>query len=256
MDMEFGGICGTWQRMKVPVEAGVVIHDRENDVLSFAGRKFTYDIDITIWKNITDELGRTIGKNPCSLNPAKKGSEVEGQRKIRLDPEQRKTAYRTTVTVHRELQDFMRGFNGLGISTLVFFAADYERTTLAQAKVRLEGFKVHDLQRDIKTAFSQKEVMSLDRLSYVIDFVARNSTISSRHFRYGVPSGFRDWLEPHTAVGDAARMFLLSQELEFYPDELRERVNQYLVKCEENKKAGSGNGEEPDECSLPGNSMI
>jgi hypothetical protein len=71
MDMEFGGICGTWQRMKLPVEAGVVIHDPGSDTLSFAGKKFSFDLDVTVWKNITDELGQTVGKNPCTINPAR-----------------------------------------------------------------------------------------------------------------------------------------------------------------------------------------
>ncbi len=246
MDMEFGGICGTWQRMKVPVEAGMVVYDGENDILSFASRKFRYDLDITVWKNITDKLGRTVGKNPCTLNPSQEGNGVPGNRKIRLTPEQRKTAYRVSASVHTELQEFMRGFNSRGISRIVFFAADYERTALAQARVNLTGFEVCDLQRDLKAAFSMKEVMSLDRLSYVIGFKAEKGKISSLHFRYTVPAEYRNWLDSHTAIGDSAWMFLLSQELQFNPRELEERIKQYLKQCEELKKPGTEEKEQPD----------
>jgi hypothetical protein len=236
MDMEFGGICGTWQRMKVPVEAGVVIHDERKDSLEFFGRKFVYDLDITVWKNITDELGRTIGKNPCSINPAKNGDEISRDKRHRMDPEERKKAYRISRAVHQELREFMRGLNSYGISSVVFFAADYERTTLAQARVNLEGFLVRDLQRDVKNTYAMKEVMSLDRLSHVTGFRADRLAISSRHFRYGVPREYQDWLDAHSAIGDAARMFLLDRELHLHPDDLKIRVEQYLAKCEELKK--------------------
>jgi|GEM_PF-319911 len=250
MDMEFGGICGTWQRMKVPVEVGIVVHDETKNSLGFFGRKFVYDLDITVWKNITDDLGRTIGKNPCSLNPSKNGHGIDRDRRHRLEPEERKKAYRTSRLVHTDLREFMRDLNAYTISTVVFFAADYERTALGQARVNLEGFEVRDLQRDIKTTFSMKEVMSLDRLSYVTGFRADLDAISSRHFRYPVPPAYRDWLDAHTAVGDAARMFLLSQELHFHPGELRAGIEQYLAKCEEMKKTnGDNDAVVPDKCA-------
>ena len=102
--------------------------------LVFYGRKFSYDIDITIWKNITDELGRTVGKNPCSINPVKKSMEPGHIKKIRLDREGRERAYRISRTVHAELKNFMQSLNGCDISTVIFFAADYEKTTLAKAR--------------------------------------------------------------------------------------------------------------------------
>jgi len=239
MDMEFGGICGTWQRMKVPVEAGLIVSDPGQDILTFVGRKFRYDLDITVWKNVTDELGRTVGKNPCTPNPSQSGSEVPGNRKIRISSEQRKTAHRISTQVHNELQEFMRRFNSRDISKIVFFAADYEQTALAQARVNLTGFEVRDIQRDLRAAFSMKEVMSLDRFSHVIEFKAKQGKISSLRFRYTVPAGFRDWLDSHISVGDSARMFLLSQELQYHTGELGERIKEYLRECEETKKPGA-----------------
>ena len=250
MDMEFGGICGTWQRMKVPVEAGVVIHDADADSLEFFGRKFVYDLDITVWKNITDELGRTVGKNPCSLNPSKNGVEIPRDKRHRLEPDERKKAYQVSRSVHHELREFMQELNGRGISSVVFFAADYERTALGQARVRLDGFDVRDLQRDVKNTFSMKEVMSLDRLSFVIQFRQDRDAISSLHFRYRVPAPYREWLDAHTGVGDAARMFLVHQEMQFHPDELGDRLERYLAQCEEQKKMNGEQGAaSPDECS-------
>jgi hypothetical protein len=239
MDMEFGGVCGTWQRMKLPVEAGVIIHDPASDTLVFSGKKFSYDIDVTVWKNITDDLGRTVGKNPCSINPVKNSREVGHVKKIRLDHEGRQKAYRISRIVHAELKDFMQSLNGRGITTMVFFASDYEKTTLDLARVNLSGFDVRDLQRDMKAAFSLKDVLSLDRLSHVIGFTTGNGHMSSAHFRYPVPAPYRDWMNPHDSVGDSARIFLIAQEFCHYRDDLEGKITDYLALCGQRKKPGS-----------------
>jgi hypothetical protein len=232
MDMEFGGVCGTWQRMKLPVEVGVIMHHPECDELMFSERKFSYDIDITVWKNITDELGRTVGKNPCSINPARNEIESGHVKKIRLDQKGRQNAYRISRIVQTDLKDFMRSLNGCCISTMVFFAADYEKTTLAQAGVNLSGFEVHDLQSDLKSVFGLKDVLSLDRLSHIIRFDASEGHISSLHFRYPVPEPYRDRMNPHDSIGDSARIFLASQEFHNHREELGKRIKEYLALCE------------------------
>ena len=246
MDMEFGGICGTWQRMKLPVEAGVIVHDPARDGLLFYGRKFSYDMDITVWKNITDNLGRTVGKNPCSFNPAKTGVETGYVRKIRFDREGRQKAYRVSRVVHGELKEFMRSLNGRGIGTIMFFAADYEKTALSEAQVNLSGFEVRDLQRDIKAAFSLKEVLSLDRISHIIGFSAGGDHMSSHNFRYPVPPAWRTGMNPHNALGDAARIFLADQEFHLNREELEKRIREYLALCEHQKKPGTGDDSHGD----------
>lgn len=245
MDMEFGGVCGTWQRMKLPVEAGIIVHNPECDDLVFFGRRFSYDIDITVWKNITDELGRTVGKNPCSFNPSKNETEPGHVKKIRLDHNGRQNAYRISRNVHSELKDFMRSLNGNRINTMVFFAADYEKTALAQAHVSLSGFELHDLQRDIKSGLGLKDVLSLDRLSHIIGFKTEDGQMSSHHFRYPVPELYRGWMNPHDSLGDAARIFLASQEFHHYREEMGRKIKEYLDLCGIHEKTGTSGGARP-----------
>ncbi|MEI8332018.1 MAG: hypothetical protein WCF90_10300 [Methanomicrobiales archaeon] len=40
LDMELAGIYGTHQRMQIPIEIGVVLHNPETDSLSFVGKPF------------------------------------------------------------------------------------------------------------------------------------------------------------------------------------------------------------------------
>ena len=58
--MEFAGIYGTHQAMQIPIEVGVVIHQPDKDEISFIGKAFSRKIDVEIWKNITDDLGKRI----------------------------------------------------------------------------------------------------------------------------------------------------------------------------------------------------
>ena len=241
MDMEFGGICGTWQRIKVPVEAGVVIHDEKTGSVRFAGREFTVPLDVTVWRNVTDELGRTVRKDPCTIGPDGEQT-TPGMKRTRLDRAGWRCAAEISSAVHSDLKRFMAGLDGFGITTLVFFAADYELTALRQARVNLTGRVIRDLQEEIRSAYSQKNPLSLDRLSYITRFTAADGQFSSRHFRYPVPQDYRGRLKPHQAVGDAARIFLASREFSCYTDELEEGIRQYLVLCEECDKKNLSEG--------------
>ena len=238
IDLEFGGVCGTWQRMKLPLEAGVVIHDPATDRVVFAERAFSFDIDVTIWKNVTDDLGRTVGKNPCTVNPAIHRSEEGHVRKVRFDAQERRRAGIVSRRVHEDLKNFLQGLNGFGIKEIVFFAADYEKTALSRAGINLSGFRVRDLQCEIKPA-GKRVVLSLDRLSHIIGFCMGETEVSSIHFKYPVPEKYRTRMCPHDSLGDATRIFLAAQELASHPNDLRERVDAYVRLCgdEERKLA-------------------
>jgi hypothetical protein len=60
IDMEFAGVYGTHQGMQVPIEIGVVIHQPDTDTLSFSGKAFKRTIDVELWKNFTDDVGKRI----------------------------------------------------------------------------------------------------------------------------------------------------------------------------------------------------
>lgn len=59
IEMEFAGIYGTHQSMEIPIEIGVVIHQPDSDTVLFTGKAFNRNIDIELWKNIADDVGKT-----------------------------------------------------------------------------------------------------------------------------------------------------------------------------------------------------
>jgi hypothetical protein len=63
--------------------------------------------------------------------------------------------------------------------------------------------------------------------------------MSSLHFRYFVPELYRDLMNPHDSLGDAARIFLASQEFKHNRDELEIKIKEYLTLCGIHEKTGT-----------------
>ena len=237
IDMEFAGIYGTRQTMQIPIEIGVVLHDPKTDALSFAGKPFSYDIDVELWKNVTDDVGKRVDGNRRVFNLGEPGLTREFNRKFTLDSMQKHAARTAINTVHRDLRGFMQALNRREIGTLVFFARQREMDTFHHARVNTEGFVIRDLQAEIKNRFSLKEHVSLDRMSLVIGFEINKTSISSRNLTYQIPEKFRYVIRPHKAIGDAARMFLLDREFSQPGDEFRCGVEGHMAEYESRKLA-------------------
>ena len=65
-------------------------------------------------------------------------------------------------------------------------------------------------------------------MSLVIGFLLQEDAITSKHFRYAIPEKFRYIIRPHKAIGDTARMLLVSQEFKNHPQEFEDGVREHL----------------------------
>ncbi|MFA5269787.1 MAG: hypothetical protein WC379_17620 [Methanoregula sp.] len=248
IDMEFAGIYGTHQGMQIPIEIGVVIHQPDTDVLSFAGKAFNRNIDVELWKNITDDVGKRIEGQRRVFNLASRGHTKNFDKRFHLDTEGRKDGRRAIAGVHRDLREFMQALNQMDIGTLVFFARRREMETFQNSRVKTDGFIIRDLQDEIRSCFHLKEHVSLDRVSLVTNFGITKSTISSAHFSYILPEKFRYLIKPHKAIGDAARMFLVDLEFHRHQEKFGEQLTGHLEEYERRKGAekpapDDGNGQ-------------
>lgn len=242
IDMEFAGIRGTRQGMQIPIEIGVVLHDPASDTISLAGKAFSRDIEVELWKNVTDDVGKRVDGHRRVFNLSRPGESLPDDRKYRLDTEGARHARAAITGVHADLRAFMQALNRKKIQTLVFFARRREIETLQRARVNLEGFTVRDLQSEIRHEYSLKEDVSLDRMSLVIGFSLQADVITSMHYRYTIPEKFRYIIRPHKAIGDTARMLLISQEFNNHPREFGEGVREHLRNYEA-RKTPPQNGE-------------
>jgi len=248
IDMEFAGIYGTHQGMQIPIEIGVVIHQPDTDILSFVGKAFNRNIDVELWKNITDDVGKRIEGKRRVFNMAFPGHTKSFDKKFHLDTNGRKEAGRAIAAVYQDLHKFMQALNHKDISTLVFFARRRETETLRNSRVKTNSFLIRDLQDEIRSSFHLKEHVSLDRVSLITRFGITKSTVSSAHFSYILPEKFRYLIKPHKAIGDAARIFLVDLEFHRYKDNFGEHLTGHIEEYERRKMAevpvrNSGNGQ-------------
>jgi hypothetical protein len=235
IDMEFAGIYGTHQGMQIPIEIGVVIHQPDTDSLSFAGTAFSRPIDVELWKNITDDVGKRIEGQRRVFNLATREQMKNFDKKYHLGSDGQKEARQAIAAVFQDLRKFMHTLNQKDIGTLVFFASRREMDTFRNSRVQTSGFLIRDIQDEIRSYFHLKEHVSLDRVSLVTGFGMTKTTVRSAHFIYRVPERFRYLIKPHKAIGDAARIFLVDREFHQYSENFRERLVGHLEEYERRK---------------------
>lgn len=237
IDMEFAGIYGTHQRMQIPIEIGVVLHDPATDALSFAGKPFRADIEVELWKNILNDVGKRVDARRRVFNLAEPARTQPFDHRFHMSPAGARKARTAIAAVNAELRLFMQALNSRNIGTLVFFARQLEMVAFRQARVRTDGFLTRDIQHEIAHAVQLKEQISLDRMSMVIGFGITSTTIRSLHLSYTIPPQYQYVIKPHKAIGDAARMFLVDMEFGRYQKESRASIEDHIRQYEMAREA-------------------
>jgi hypothetical protein len=229
IDMEFAGIYGTHQRMQIPIEIGVVLHDPATDALSFAGKPFHADIEVELWKNILNDLGKRVDAHRRVFNLAIPARTRPFDHRFHLSSASARKARLAISEVNTDLRLFMQALNSRNIGTLVFFARQREMVAFRQARVRTDGFLTRDIQHEIAHTMQLKEQISLDRMSMIIGFGITSTTIRSAHLSYTIPRQYEYVIKPHKAIGDAARMFLVDMEFCKYLKETRVSIEDHML---------------------------
>jgi hypothetical protein len=237
IDMEFAGIYGTHQRMQIPIEIGVVLHDPANDALSFAGKPFKADIEVELWKNILNDVGKRVNARRRVFNLAEPARTQPFDHRFHLSPAGARKARMAITAVNTDLRLFMQALNSRNIGTLVFFARQREMIAFRQAHIRTDGFLTRDIQQEIAHVMQLREQISLDRMSLIIGFGLTRSTIRSTHLSYTVPKQYEYVIKPHKAIGDASRMFLVDREFGQYQKETRTGILDHILQYEKEREA-------------------
>lgn len=237
IDMEFAGIYGTHQGMQIPIEIGVVIHQPDSDTITFAGTAFSQPVDVELWKNVTDDVGKRIEGQRRVFNLASRGQTKNFDKKFHLGADGQREAHRIIALVFRDLRTFMQTLNRKDIGTLAFFARRREMETFRDSRIQTGGFIIRDLQDEIRSRFHLREHVSLDRASLITDIGITKTSIQSSHFSYTLPKKYRYLIKPHKAIGDAARIFLVDREFSQYPEEFRIQLTGHIREYERRKES-------------------
>ncbi len=233
LDIEFGYVYGTCRNVIMPIEIGAVVHRPEDDSIRYVGEQFRYDIDVEIWKKVTDPCGKTIGVATTVANMGRSEYGMPYDHSFRVSDGEVPAAEAISRNAFADLRLFMESVLSTGdITEVVVFAADMEKKAFRAAEVSLDGCMLTDLQREIRRRFGMKQVLSLDRLSRLIEFSADGATVVSTHFRYPVPEEYRHLLNVHRGMGDAVRTFLLAREYQERLPALEARIRALMETCE------------------------
>lgn len=232
VDMEFGHVYGTHRGLVMPIEVGAVIYDPMTDEADFAGLNMKYDIEVEVWLNTTDALGRKTGVATHVVNPGRRHADIAYNPRHRLDHEGWRAARETVAASFHDLGVFMeRLCLEEEVDRFSFFAKNMECKALEMAGFDLAPYRCTDLQRDIKRALQMKDFLSLDRSACIIGFEAERGIIRSNRFSYAVPDRYLASIRPHSAVGDAARIFLLGREFYTGTERFLSEAETYLTRC-------------------------
>ena len=233
LDIEFGYVYGTCRAVMMPVEIGAVVHRPGDDSVRYIGEQFRYDVDVEIWKKVTDPCGKTVGVATTVANMGRGEYGMAYDHSFRVPESEVLAAGETARSAFADLRLFMESLLSEGdINKVVVFAAHMERKAFRAAEVSLDGCTLVDLQREIRRGFCMKQVLSLDRLARLIDFSVDGSTVASRNFRYPVPPEYRHLLDVHRGMGDAVRTFLLAREYQERLPDLEGRIRALVSACE------------------------
>jgi hypothetical protein len=237
IDMEFAGIYGTHQRMQIPIEIGVVLHNPATDALLFSGKPFQADVEVELWKNILNHVGKRVDARRRVFNLADTARTRLFDHRFHLSTGGARKARTAINEVNNDLRLFMQALNSRNIGTLVFFAMQREMVAFRQAGVSTDGFLTRDIQHEIAHAMQLKEQISLDRMSLIIGFGITSTTIRSAHLSYTIPKQYEYVIKPHKAIGDAARMFLVDREFGLYHKETRAGIIDHILQYEKSRVA-------------------
>lgn len=233
VDMEFGHVYGTHRGLVMPIEVGAVIYDPMTDEAEFAGLRSGYDIEVEVWLNTTDALGRKTGVVTRVVNSGMRHADIAYNPRHRLDRKEWRAAREIVTASFHDLREFMeRICLEEEVDRFSFFAKNMECKALEMAGFDLAPYRCTDLQRDIKTALQMKDFLSLDRSACIIGFEAEKGGIRSNRFSYAVPDRYLPSIRPHSAVGDAARIFLLGREFYTGTERFLSEAESYLTRCE------------------------
>jgi len=240
IDMEFGHVYGTHRRIVMPIEVGAVTYDPGTDSAAFSGRTFAHDLEVEIWKNMTDGLGRRTGVVTTVANTGRNIGGLPYDPHFRLNRAGWGRARTTAAASFGELARFMGDLCSRGGPVaFTFFARSMECRALDRAGFDLGPYACTDLQHEVGAALGMKNFLSLDRAARIIGFDSGSGGVRSNNYRYPVPDRYSPFIRPHRAVGDAARIFLLAREFYASRDAFLENAGAYFAACDTEEEAGT-----------------
>jgi len=125
--MEFGHVYGTHRAVVMPVEIGVVLHDRKRTGHGFSARRSATTSMWNSGENVIDARGKTLGVTATVANLGRGEYQKPFLRSHRLPGYRVQTAREVAHAAFEDLGFFMQHLcDDVDISTFTFFADGME----------------------------------------------------------------------------------------------------------------------------------
>jgi hypothetical protein len=193
--------------------------------------QFLYDGDVVLRKNLTDELGRTIGLSETVANTKRQTYQRSFDPAYKLSAKNKRNVKKGTYYLFCQLKKYIQdAIVTHSIQQIVLLGGHADLQMFEKANIDLSHLPLFDIQQTITQEIQQQ--LSLEKVSKIIKFYTKNHAIGSQHFRYALPSQYRQLMKPHRAIGDACRILLTYQEYHRSSDEFLELSRQHIKKIQ------------------------
>lgn len=227
LDMDWGQVYGSYRRDFIPIEVGAVISCSEDGVPVLKSKKFRYDIDLVVRKNIIDQIGKTIGFSEWVANVGRGEYQKPFDQNYRLKKTEKIEVKKLSLKVLDELRQYIHGlFEKYQISRVVLFGGREDLNLLQKANINISNITIVDIQRIVQS--ETRYLFSLDKISLIIGFYSNNKFFGSANLRYPLPERYKYLIKPHKAIGDACRIFVIYEEFFKVEFEFVQRCRKYL----------------------------
>lgn len=217
LDFEFGQVYGSHRRDFLPTEAGILIYDTKANTVQIVERLYLPDTYVVLRKSVG--LGRKR-KTKTKVVNLKEKKTLPFDKDFKITKKERKQIWKNTGNLYySKMKDQLTTIFDY-CDTICVFGGNEDLNLLK--KYRIELPHVVDIQTEL-TPFHKRRI-SLDKLCHLlkIDLSAPDNKITSCGRNLILPKKTESLkykpenINPHNAIGDSVRLFLVYKELFVY----------------------------------------
>lgn len=219
VDFEFGQVYGSHRRDFLPTEAGILIYDTQANTVKIVEKLYLPDTYVVLRKSVG--LGRNR-KTQTKVVNLKEEKALPFDKDFKISKKEKKQIWENTNILYyskmkNQLTDIFQHCDSICV-----FGGNEDINLLYKYRIKIPD--VVDLQTAIGPIYKRR--ISLDKLCHLlkIDLSAPDNKITScgRNLILPKKTGSLKYnyenINPHNAIGDSIRLFLVYKELFIYSE--------------------------------------
>lgn len=228
LDFEFGQVYGSWRRDFLPTEAGILIYDTKANTVQITEKLYFPDTYVVLRKSVG--LGRRRKTHTKVVNLKEKKT-LSFDKNFKISKKEQKRIRENTRNLYYSKMRNQLTNIFQHCDTICVFGGNEDINLLNRYRIKIPH--VVDLQTAIGPIYKRR--ISLDKLCHLlkIDLSAQDNRITSCGRNLILPKKTESLkynhenINPHNAIGDSIRLFLVYKELFIYSENNPFKVKQF-----------------------------